>query len=83
MAQLHALSFLFHLLSQCRYRTFYWVLWVEILDCILRFLYSFSIGRILDIATNPSTDGDKLFGLELTHFYMALAGVCQSLPLSR
>ncbi|KAI9792174.1 MAG: ATP-binding cassette permease mdl1 [Peltula sp. TS41687] len=35
----------------------------------------FSIGKILDIATNPANNGDTLFGLELTHFYMALAGV--------
>ncbi|KAI9823028.1 MAG: ATP-binding cassette permease mdl1 [Thelocarpon impressellum] len=34
----------------------------------------FSIGKILDIATNAS-GGDKLFGLELSQFYMVLAGV--------
>ncbi|KAI9754866.1 MAG: multidrug-resistance transporter mdr2, partial [Chaenotheca gracillima] len=34
----------------------------------------FSIGKIMDMAT--STDaGSRLFGLELTHFYMALGGV--------
>ncbi|KAI9723303.1 MAG: multidrug-resistance transporter mdr2 [Candelaria pacifica] len=34
----------------------------------------FSIGRILDIATKTEGD-DKLFGLDLTTFYIALAGV--------
>ncbi|KAI9887145.1 MAG: ATP-binding cassette permease mdl1 [Watsoniomyces obsoletus] len=35
----------------------------------------FSIGKLLDIATNSSESGEKLFGLELTHFYLALGGV--------
>ena len=35
----------------------------------------FSIGKILDIATSASTSGDKLFGLELSQFYLALGGV--------
>ena len=35
----------------------------------------FSIGKLLDIATNHSSSGDKLFGLELSQFYIALAGV--------
>ncbi|KAI9679578.1 MAG: ATP-binding cassette permease mdl1 [Trizodia sp. TS-e1964] len=35
----------------------------------------FSIGKILDIATNSTSDNDKLFGLELSHFYIALGGV--------
>lgn len=34
----------------------------------------FSIGKILDIATNASAD-NRLFGLELTQFYLALGGV--------
>ncbi|KAI9852757.1 MAG: ATP-binding cassette permease mdl1 [Thelocarpon superellum] len=34
----------------------------------------FSIGKILDIATNAS-QSDTLFGLELSHFYIALGGV--------
>ncbi len=35
----------------------------------------FSIGKILDIATKSETGSDQLFGLDLTTFYMALAGV--------
>jgi hypothetical protein len=34
---------------------------------------SFSIGKLLDLATNPNSD--KLFGLELWQFYTALGGV--------
>lgn len=35
----------------------------------------FSIGKILDIATKSDGGPDQLFGLDLTTFYMALAGV--------
>ncbi|KAI9846407.1 MAG: ATP-binding cassette permease mdl1 [Sclerophora amabilis] len=35
----------------------------------------FSIGKIMDIATSPAGVGEKLFGLELSHFYIALGGV--------
>ncbi|EER28786.1 ATP-binding cassette permease mdl1 [Coccidioides posadasii str. Silveira] len=35
----------------------------------------FSIGKILDIATNPSSEALELFGLSLPWFYGALAGV--------
>ncbi|KAI9879781.1 MAG: ATP-binding cassette permease mdl1 [Pleopsidium flavum] len=35
----------------------------------------FSIGKILDIATKSDGGSDQLFGLDLTTFYMALAGV--------
>ena len=35
----------------------------------------FSIGKILDIATKSDSGSDQLFGLDLTTFYMALAGV--------
>lgn len=35
----------------------------------------FSIGKILDIATKSEPGSDQLFGLDLTTFYMALAGV--------
>jgi putative ABC transport system ATP-binding protein len=35
----------------------------------------FSIGKILDLATSSSTEGGTLFGLGMTQFYMALAGV--------
>jgi putative ABC transport system ATP-binding protein len=34
----------------------------------------FSIGKILDVATNP-TEGSTLYGLELNHFYIALGAV--------
>ena len=34
----------------------------------------FSIGKILDIATN-ATSGDAIFGIELSTFYLALGGV--------
>lgn len=36
---------------------------------------SFSIGKILDIATKPDGGVGTLFGLALPQFYMALAGV--------
>ena len=35
----------------------------------------FSIGRIMDIATKDPSEGATLFGLELSQFYIALAGV--------
>ncbi|KAI4172646.1 MAG: hypothetical protein LQ346_008563 [Caloplaca aetnensis] len=35
----------------------------------------FSIGKILDIATKPDTGAENLFGLDVTTFYAALAGV--------
>lgn len=35
----------------------------------------FSIGKILDIATQPAGSKELLFGLDITTFYMALAGV--------
>ncbi|KAL8819768.1 MAG: hypothetical protein Q9223_001867 [Gallowayella weberi] len=35
----------------------------------------FSIGKIMDIATQPDTGTDQLFGLDLTTFYIALGGV--------
>ncbi len=35
----------------------------------------FSIGKILDIATKSDSGSDRLFGLDLTTFYVALAGV--------
>ncbi|KAL8677972.1 MAG: hypothetical protein Q9186_005638 [Xanthomendoza sp. 1 TL-2023] len=35
----------------------------------------FSIGKIMDIATKTDTGSDQLFGLDLTTFYVALAGV--------
>lgn len=35
----------------------------------------FSIGKILDIATKPDTGAEHLFGLDVTTFYAALAGV--------
>ncbi|KAI9831638.1 MAG: ATP-binding cassette permease mdl1 [Phylliscum demangeonii] len=35
----------------------------------------FSIGKILDIATGAPGTADTLFGLELSHFYVALGGV--------
>ncbi|KAI5796396.1 ABC transporter [Peziza echinospora] len=34
----------------------------------------FSIGKILDVATNPKSDG-LMFGLQVPYFYMTLAGV--------
>ncbi|KAI9889561.1 MAG: ATP-binding cassette permease mdl1 [Vezdaea aestivalis] len=37
--------------------------------------FSFSIGKILDIATSTEEGTGTLFGLELTHFYVALGGV--------
>lgn len=36
---------------------------------------SFSIGKILDMATKPEGEVGTLFGLALPQFYMALAGV--------
>lgn len=36
---------------------------------------SFSIGKILDMATKPEGEAGTLFGLALPQFYMALAGV--------
>ncbi|KAF2727815.1 hypothetical protein EJ04DRAFT_529126 [Polyplosphaeria fusca] len=35
----------------------------------------FSIGRILDIATQSKESGDMLFGLDMTTFYIALAAI--------
>jgi putative ABC transport system ATP-binding protein len=35
----------------------------------------FSIGKILDIATQPEGSKELLFGMDITTFYMALAGV--------
>ncbi|KAI9669576.1 MAG: ATP-binding cassette permease mdl1 [Caeruleum heppii] len=35
----------------------------------------FSIGKILDIATNASDTSNKLLGLDLSYFYIALGGV--------
>ena len=35
----------------------------------------FSIGKILDIATKSETGTEQLFGLDLTTFYIALAGI--------
>lgn len=35
----------------------------------------FSIGKILDLATKDPAEGNKLFGLDITQFYIALAAV--------
>lgn len=46
---------------------------VELIELMM---HRFSIGKILDIATQAKGSSDKLFGLDLNQFYLALGAVC-------
>ena len=73
---MHSFYYSFRRLLLCLFRKYLQILEVEG-NMILTKNDSFSIGKILDVATNPESDG-LLFGLPVPQFYMALAGVSQA-----
>ncbi|KAF2179401.1 P-loop containing nucleoside triphosphate hydrolase protein [Zopfia rhizophila CBS 207.26] len=56
-------------------KTLSWAFLFLLISSAVSMSVPFSIGKILDIATQPEGAKDMLFGLDMSTFYLALAGV--------
>lgn len=56
-------------------KTLSWAFLFLLISSAVSMSVPFSIGKILDIATKPEGSKDMLFGMDITTFYIALAGV--------
>ncbi|KAF2265338.1 P-loop containing nucleoside triphosphate hydrolase protein [Lojkania enalia] len=57
------------------WKTLSWAFMFLLVSSTVSMSVPFSIGKILDIATKPEGTKDMLFGLDITTFYIALAGI--------